>query len=117
MKKKILFTFLVLIMCLPAFLANASDFTVTDLSLPGGVIESDHGSIEITFSAPVDATTKDEIKLLKTDGGEIPGGSYVTLSPDSMKAVLVYGRLYEGEYKLIGTERLLSEEGKSIFGN
>lgn len=114
MKKKILFTFLVLIMCLPAFLANASDFTVTDLSLPGGVIESDHGSIEITFSAPVDATTKDEIKLLKTDGGEIPGGSYVTLSPDSMKAVLVYGRLYEGEYKLIGTERLLSEDGESL---
>lgn len=112
--KKILITFLILLVSLCCLTANASDFAVTDLSLQSGVIDSTPGSIEITFSAPVDADTKDAIKLLTSDGEEIPGGSYVSLSADRTKATLVYGRLAAGEYKLIVTEELLSEDGDSV---
>lgn len=89
----------------------ATDFSITDISVSEGVIPSDIGEITITMSDEIDRDTLNSICFVKSDGSSVRGGSYVDIGEDASQAVVRFGRLDIGSYKLEVKEGLASTDG------
>ena len=67
--------------------------------------------LEIEFNFDLDsATLASGIKFVNADGTSIPGGYNVEMGNSAKQAIITFGRLRKGEYKLVTTSLLKAQE-------
>ena len=114
MNKKIsIFLILVLLLSVNSVTVYASGFSVTDISVVEGVIDSGIGSITLTFNKPVDFTTISALTFAKADGSVVRGGAYAKEGESEYEVVVTFGRLDVGNYTLTVGDGLQATDGAS----
>ncbi len=104
-------TALILVLGVGSVNVFASDFSVTEVSVPEGVIPSGIGEIVVTMSDVIDPDTIDNIRFVRSDGTDVKGGCYVEIGDNDTQAVVSFGRLDKGDYRLELDSELLSKDG------